>query len=1051
MLLTLVASGASVHDIAVAHTTPGWFTMRAGVHLATPEVLGILQADKNHAAQGEFVLLRTDVDKLGMKHYRYNQYIHSVLVEGSQLLVHERNGQVTSFNGHWVTGGVNEPSIPFLDGTFALEQALLRVPATRYIWQDMGAEAALKRLKKDSRATFFPKPELMLFDKSYSQRGEAYQLVYRFEIYASEPLTKRAIYIDAITGHLLAERELLCTSDVQGTAVTKYHSTQPVRTDQQASDQFRLRTTYGGGIETYDMNEGELYEDAVDFTDADNYWNNANAEQDDVAGDIHFTLEKTYDYFDQTFGWKSFDNQNTPLLAYVHYRKDYQNAFWNGHWMTFGDGDSSSYILRSAVASQDIVSHEMTHGVTEFSASLIYHNESGALNESFSDIFGNALERILFDTLASWQVGELVAGGAIRDMANPSSFGDPDTYKGDNWKPEGLSDNGGVHSNSGVQNFWFYLLTEGGLGNNDFGNSYNITPLGLSKAANIAGRSLLYYLVSTSQYADAREGSLMAARDLYGECSPEEQTTADAWFAVGVGAPISGDEMVLLDITEPISKCYFTANERVTIIFQYNGCAGSYMTGDSIALSFRVNAQALKYDTLVLTHDLERGDTIHYTFTQTANLAAITGQKLISAYLPLQNDPYIKNNSIVFRKVFDFADQNTDVGLVSAEVVSSCTEIPTAISLKLQFQGCDSLGVGATIPLQYTINNGAVQNYLYTLTSPIFPNETPTIEIPMTFGTGHNGLTIWTAMPADMDTDDDTLHVLNYDYPYAIHEAQLISFETPQARDSISIQANSRAKATIALPSVAANIPMSLSLVMTGGDASDGHIVYPDTTDAEIFSFNEEYAAKVCFCVDASNATPISALLFDLKQTVSPIYQQLGALKPRTQMSALRILVNGQQLGHSFRPETLSADYQTRHQIPLADFVGTSYELCFESRCGIAPTSPGSLGDVAYIDNIAFEYALSSQSVSPFGELTIQPNPATTVTQLLFQNPQTAQELHLYITDLSGRTVHQQLWSVQKGLNQMPLPCTHLTSGMYFVQLQIPQSQQVITQKLIIP
>ncbi|MFQ5585069.1 MAG: M4 family metallopeptidase, partial [Calditrichia bacterium] len=150
----------------------------------------------------------------------------------------------------------------------------------------------------------------------------------------------------------------------------------------------------------------------------------------------------------------------------------------------------------------------------------------------------------------SWRLGEDItaSGLGIRNMANPNEFGDPDTYGGTNWfnvvgcTPSNLNDQCGVHTNSGVQNFWFYLLSEGGSGTNDNGDPYNVTGIGTADAAAIAYRNLTVYLTTSSEYADARTGAIAAATDLFGPGSPQVQATMDAWDAVGVYAasPPSG-------------------------------------------------------------------------------------------------------------------------------------------------------------------------------------------------------------------------------------------------------------------------------------------------------------------------------------------------------------------------------------------------------------------------------------------------------------------------------------------------------------------------------
>ena len=230
---------------------------------------------------------------------------------------------------------------------------------------------------------------------------------------------------------------------------------------------------------------------------------------------------------------KSFDEKDAKIRSFVHRGVNYNNAFWNGSVMTYGDGDGSRF---TPLTSIDVCGHEVSHAVTTYTAGLVYRYESGALNESFSDIFGNAIERYARPMQYSYKIGEDItpSGNGIRDMSRPNANNHPDTYKGFLWRT-GAGDNGGVHSNSGVQNFWFYVLSEGDTAANDNSDNYSVKGIGWEKAAEIAYRNLTVYLTKNSQYADARYYGIRAAVDLFGDCSDEMIETTNAWYAVGVG------------------------------------------------------------------------------------------------------------------------------------------------------------------------------------------------------------------------------------------------------------------------------------------------------------------------------------------------------------------------------------------------------------------------------------------------------------------------------------------------------------------------------------
>jgi Zn-dependent metalloprotease len=299
---------------------------------------------------------------------------------------------------------------------------------------------------------------------------------------------------------------------------------------------YRLRESgRGAGIATFDVQNQTAYQLSTDFVDADSNFTDAN---DQAGVSTHWAAEATYDYYLTRHGRNSYDDAGARILSYAHYGENFVNAFWGGTRMTFGDGDGTNY---GPLVSLDVVGHEFTHGVTEFSSGLIYQGESGALNESFSDIFGALVEFFIEGSNGDWLVGEDFALSAppFRSMEDPNSRNDPDTYSGNFWAPTGPNDpdNGGVHTNSGVQNYFFYLLSEGGSGVNDNGDAYSVTGIGIAEAAQIAYRNLTVYLMPASDYPDARLASINSAIDLFGQGSNQVQAVTNAWYAVGVGAP----------------------------------------------------------------------------------------------------------------------------------------------------------------------------------------------------------------------------------------------------------------------------------------------------------------------------------------------------------------------------------------------------------------------------------------------------------------------------------------------------------------------------------
>lgn len=470
-------------------------------------------------------------DKLGMTHYRYKQTADGKKVTLGTWIVHTMNGQVVSMNGLLfdditvLSSAINEAQ--------ALSTALNYIGGEVYKWQIPAEEAAIKEITNDPNATYYPEGELEYVNSDASVKTTDLHLAWRFDIYSSQPLARKNVFVDAITGNVVDAYDLIHEADSNITAVTGYVDTQNIVADWTGSVMRLRETGRGNGIITLDMNNGTSGA-GVDFTHPDNFWDETSLHR--FGTDAHFGTESTYDYYYNHFNRNSIDDNGFILRSRVHYGNNFANAFWDGQFMTYGDGNNGN----SPFTALDVCGHEVTHGLTSNTANLIYQAESGALNESFSDVFAAAIE---YDALGpnsgEWLIGEDL-NFLIRNMSNPNVLGDPDTYFGSFWASLTGGDNGGVHTNSGVQNYWFYLLTEGGAGTNDNGDSYNVTGIGIEDAAAIAYRNLTVYLMESSQYEDARLYGIQSAVDLFGACGQEAASTWEAWYAVGVGDPYTG-------------------------------------------------------------------------------------------------------------------------------------------------------------------------------------------------------------------------------------------------------------------------------------------------------------------------------------------------------------------------------------------------------------------------------------------------------------------------------------------------------------------------------
>lgn len=265
--------------------------------------------------------------------------------------------------------------------------------------------------------------------------------------------------------------------------------------------------------------------------------------KNESCGDVsaqraHDGASSVYDFYNNRFGRKSVDNNDVTLKSSVHTDVKLNNAYWYNGQMYYGDGDGSQFY--DLTLAHDVIGHELTHGVTENTANLIYANASGALNEAWSDILGAASESYrLGSTQPDWRIGEevMVSGGALRYMKNPTQDGYSTDWYPDripfSSNPNGQNDQGGVHGNSGIANLAFALAVDGGSHPRGK-SSANVAKIGLAKAEQIFYRALNTYMSQSTDFAGARTATAQSAQDLYG--ATEKTAIETAWCAVGVGA-----------------------------------------------------------------------------------------------------------------------------------------------------------------------------------------------------------------------------------------------------------------------------------------------------------------------------------------------------------------------------------------------------------------------------------------------------------------------------------------------------------------------------------
>ncbi|MET8179037.1 M4 family metallopeptidase [Streptomyces sp. NPDC005336] len=348
------------------------------------------------------------------------------------------------------------------------------------------------------------------------------------------------VITDATTGTKLFEFQGVKT----GTGNSQYSGQVTLGTSG-SSGSYNLTDAGRGGHKTYNLNRGTSGTGTL-FTDADDVWGNGTTSDAATAGvDAHYGAAETWDYYKNVQGRTGIRGDGVGAYSRVHYSSGYVNAFWQDacFCMTYGDGSGNAKPLTSL----DVAAHEMTHGVTAATANLSYSGESGGLNEGTSDIFAAAVEFYAGNASdpGDYLVGEKIDingnGTPLRYMDKPSKDG----ASKDSWY-SGVG-NVDVHYSSGIANHFFYLLSEGSGAKVINGVSYNsptsdslpVTGIGRDNAEKIWFKALTQRMTSNTNYAGARDATLWAAGQLFGQGSAQYNAVANAWAGVNVGARIT--------------------------------------------------------------------------------------------------------------------------------------------------------------------------------------------------------------------------------------------------------------------------------------------------------------------------------------------------------------------------------------------------------------------------------------------------------------------------------------------------------------------------------
>jgi Zn-dependent metalloprotease len=487
-----------------------------------------------NSPKDEFVMKSFETDNLGFTHVKMTQTYMGKTVWGKELIAHfSANG--SSVNGRWTA----TPTVPALTSSISASSAISTVlsdakPSTLN-------ESANELLKYTG-----PTAELVLYPKGLHNAQDRW--AYRVNV-RTNFIHMYEYFVDAVTGQIINKADISCSAATQTSLTDLNGATQTIHTYQIGSTYYMIDASRAmfnpiqsqlpgnpvGAIWTLDANNSDASNIQVGQLTSSN---NTTWSSSATAASASYNGAQAYSYYSTTHGRNSIDGNGGTIISVINVTDGGQqmdNAFWNGQLMAYGNGNTYFKPLAGGI---DVAGHEMTHGVISATANMQYQDQSGALNESFADVFGVLINGASTGS-NSYQIGATVTLPAfnsqqvLRDLADPHNG----TTQGNNgWQPAvmseyvtGTADNGGVHTNSGIPNHAFY---------------YFATAVTRTKAEKVYYRALTKYLTTSSQFLDARLAVVQSAADLYGSGGAEVQAARNAFDSVEIydGTPIVSND-----------------------------------------------------------------------------------------------------------------------------------------------------------------------------------------------------------------------------------------------------------------------------------------------------------------------------------------------------------------------------------------------------------------------------------------------------------------------------------------------------------------------------
>lgn len=980
-----------------------------------------LQSQKTQWGLGskdEFAQTSAKVDFLGIERIRFQQTHDGLPVIGAEYTLHRLNGKIRKSSGN-IYPMIDCETSPRIDQTRAEEQALNLV---------LNHQVKGKKLSIEGNDLNISASRLCIVDKAVPNFSGEYTLAYEFTVTAAngQPV-KEVVYIDALIGNAVFHYSEICHHNITSPASGYHYRDITINVDSVSPSLFQLRDTARNIEINRVINNDPFMLETELINNTDNDWTYDEGDVEGAATDAMYCATTYYDFLQGHFNRDGIDDLNGPLICNINVpgfsgETFFVNAFWDGISTNYGAGDCDNY---GPLTTLSIVSHEFTHGLTDYTSQLVYAEEPGALNESMSDIFGETLDYLKDPDNFNWVIGdELIKAGSteppIRDMSDPNNLEAPKYYKGDFWDEDQE-----VHANSGVMNYWYYLIANGDSSVNEAGDTFAIEGLGIESAIQIVYLMQTAYLTSTSDYEMAYLSSVSAAEDIYGLGAPEVQMVEDAWKAVGVAEREAVDHNIALYLP--------------TSIFFSTTC----LNADYISID--VELQNTGLDTVILDEPLlfevfvgfEFNPVLEDTVVQNPGITLLPGEShTFSLIVPhggsipverigsyesvtvnlLREDDIANDNE---REGFtQFVNEDPDMGLLYHELFyagSSCDEKNVSrIELVFENASCSNIPAGTV----YTISLNAGQDTYSQEDSLFFEMEAggynfAAIDITQgIFPDYYGDVSVTIQMEGDMNLDNDTIHLSSWNQ--LVLSTESLDFTDDLEGDFLQIESSEANPVTYQNDEWLAFTNLSLEMFdyVTCYDDIEGH-----------YDVNANTKGSINMCIDTRGMNDpklvFDAVFFDGFSAASSM--------PEHYATIFEVIINGERQALIYEQEdgvveehtfTLPAEYVGEVQIYVATFY----------REGAASHELG-IGAWILFDDFRIEQLTSTRNVEE-SNISLYPNPVST--QLYIAGDEIGKTVQLNVFNLLGQPVITRAGHV----NGESLDVSQLPEGSYYLQIK---------------